>query len=99
MWELFGLFLQAIGVIVILGSQLVFWYKVRKKYKKVKMAFLDFSIPRYGMSEENFKKISEDEIKEGYRKIPLAGWLYWNYRISVIGSLFILIGLILLFIN
>jgi hypothetical protein len=90
--ELISLILQVTGIIIIFINQLKFWIEARKEYKGIKRAFLDFAMMRFGVDVE---KLSEDEVREYYKKFPLANWLYKNYRNSIVGALFTLIGVIL----
>lgn len=93
--EALGLFLQILGVIIILISQAVFVIRAYKKFGSLKKAFVNLSIPRVGIDDEDFEKIPNEELKKALRILPLAGLLYDDFRSSIFGLILTLIGLIL----
>jgi len=89
--------LQALGIAIILGSQLVFLYRIRKKWHSLKKAFLALTTPQLGIEKERLSKMSKTELEEKFKIFRLAKFLYEDFITSVIGLVFSLIGTLLLF--
>ena len=92
---LIGTVFQLIGILIILISQVEFWFRTHKEYGSLQKAFLSMSFPKVGLEKEKLKRLSMDELKEIVDKLPLAGLLYEDFKISVIGIFFTLIGMII----
>jgi len=69
---LVSLLLQTIGLTFFLISQALFCFRARKEYGSLKKAFLSLAFARVAMKEEEFKKISEIELREALKSFPLA---------------------------
>ena len=85
--------LQLIGLLIVLGSNLRFCYKARTgKFHSVKKEFVAKTAIQVAMDEEKLLKADADEA---IRTFHIANLLYTNYRDSVIGISFTLVGVIL----
>lgn len=93
-FEQIGLTLQILGVVLILGAQILFLWKLRKKWKDLKIGFLDVIATRLMPSDEELRSMSESERKRTFEKFPLALWLRSNFAESIIGLLLTLVGLL-----
>ena len=84
--------LQLIGLLIILWSNLRFFYKARTgKFHSVKKEFVAKTTIQIGMDDEKLLKADADEA---IKKFNIANLLYTNYRDSAIGILFTLVGVI-----
>jgi hypothetical protein len=91
-----GLVLQTLGVTIVLGSNLSFWYRAGKAYGSVKKYAFDTACAVLCEEPEVLKKLPEKEFEEKYFKhAPLALWIYDTWKWSSIGSILTLIGVIL----
>ena len=85
--------LQLVGLLIVLGSNLCFFYKARTgKFGSVKKEFVAKTTIQIGMDDEKLLKTDADEA---IKKFHIANLLYTNYRDSMIGVLFTLVGVIL----
>lgn len=84
--------LQLIGLLIVLWSNLGFFYKARTgKFHSVKKEFVAKTATQFAMDDEELLKANADEA---IRKFYIANLLYTNYRDSAIGILFTLVGVI-----
>ena len=93
--ERLGLVLQISGLLIILGSQILLWYRARKKWgsvRSLKKLFIRFAGAKVAYGKEEVSKMSKDEADEGIKKFPFAEFLYDDFVISVIGVALALIG-------
>ena len=95
--ELIGIILQTLGVGIVLGSQVVFVWKARKRYGNLGTAFLEIQSTRVYMNNEKVKETVKDKqkLKEALEKFPHAKLLYDDFKITVIGLVVTIVGLIL----
>jgi len=85
--------LQLVGLLLVLGSTALFWYKARTgKYRSVKREFIVQTGAQVGPDEKELMESDPDEL---IKKLKLPNLLYTNYRDSMIGVLFTLAGVIL----
>jgi len=98
MFELVGLILQTIGIALIVISQMVFYFRVRRKWGSLKRGFLDLTSARAGVGGKAILVMDDSVIKELFNKFPLASFLYDDFVASVVGLIFSLIGTLLLFV-
>ena len=96
-FDLIGEILQVIGVVVVLGSQLVFVVKARRKYKNLQTAFLDITAARYCFTDEEFKELSKnkEKLRQAFGEFPHAKILYEDFIVSIFGLIITLAGLII----
>jgi len=92
-FEKIGLYLQILGIIVILIPQIHFFGKLWKKWKNLKKGCLDVAATRWGISDEELAEMTKEEINDKFKKFPLAGWLYDDIKISLFGLSITLFGL------
>jgi hypothetical protein len=92
--KLIGLVLQIVGIAIVLISQAIFILRAWKRYSSLKKAFLSLSFPIVGMEEEEIERLSKTELEEIFKEAQLAMFLYDDFKISVIGLVFTLIGTI-----
>jgi hypothetical protein len=91
---------QILGIIVVIVSQIVFVYKAKKKYGSVKKAFLSLNIfPEVIVTDgtepsEEIKNMKKDEVENKIKKFPLAKMLLDDFKISFVGVILTLIGII-----
>lgn len=93
--ESIGLVLQAMGVVIILISQAVFLFRVRRKWGSLKKAFLDLTSPRFAIDDEKLAEMPKTKLREAFKVFPLAKFLYDDFIISVVGLLCTLLGILL----
>ena len=98
MFELISLFLQTMGLTIILISQAIFYLRVRREWGSLGKAFLSLTTPQSGIGKEKLLKMSHGETKEALKIFRLARFLYDDFRVSVFGLLCALIGTLLLFV-
>lgn len=96
-YDLIGTLLQALGVVVVLGSQAVFIWKTRKKYGSLGTAFLEIQAMRCYMNDEQVKETVKNKrkLKEALEKFPHAKLLYDDFKYTVFGLVITLAGLII----
>lgn len=97
MLEVFGLVLETLGIIIILGTQAIFFWRVREKYGSLGTAFLDIEATRIAMDEDKLEETARDKqkLKEAFKRHPHAKLLYENFKYSVFGLIVGVVGLIL----
>jgi len=64
-YEIIGMLLQALGVIIVLGSQVLFVWGARKKHKSLGTAFLEIQAAKFYMNKEQVKETSRDKKTQG----------------------------------
>ena len=89
--ERLGLVLQISGLLMILGSQIWFLYRARRKYGSLRRAFLALTFPREGV-QYRAALADKSETKKTLQYFPLAKFLYEDLLISVIGVAIALVG-------
>lgn len=99
MFQLVGLVLQAIGIAIILISQVIFFLRTRRKWGSLKKALLDLNTPRAGFEDEELLRMSQTELKKTFKKFPFAKFIYEDFIISFVGLFCSLIGILLYFIQ
>lgn len=95
-YEIIGQLIQALGVFVVLGSQVLFVWRVRKKYGSLRTAFLEIQLPAKVYDEKEIKETARDKqkLKKAFEEHPHAHLLYQNFKWTVFGLIFTLAGLI-----
>ena len=88
-----GLFLQLVGVIIILAAQAVFIFRARRRYRRVKGAFLDMVLSRVGPDKEVWN-MTEAEVNDSIKLHPLAGFLWDDFWVSLLGLVLTFLGLV-----
>jgi len=85
--------LQLLGVLIILSSNVWFFYKARTgKYHSVKKEFVAKTVMQVFPDD---KELAEADANELLRVFILPNLLYKNYRDSMIGVIFTTVGVIL----
>ena len=97
MLELISLFLQTMGLIIILVSQAIFYLRTRREWGSLKKGFLSLTRPRDEREHEALLVLSQNQLNKTFKLFPLAKFLYDDFVISVIGLLCALIGTLLPF--
>lgn len=95
MFELIGLSLEFLGVAVILVSQAIFLYKGKKKCGSIKKFFLRIATPQLGIPDKELRRLSKEQENRQLERFLLAGLLYDDFKLSVIGLSLAVIGMIL----
>jgi len=93
---LIGLILEALGIVIVLGSQVIFILKARKKYGSLGTAFLEIQATRIYMDDEKVQETVKDKqkLKKAFGKFPHAELLYDNFKYSVVGLEVSFLGLV-----
>lgn len=65
------IFLQTLGVIIVLLSQVHFIWKGYKKWGSLKKFLLDLTCPRVGYEDEKLKRLSKEELDKSFRNTIL----------------------------
>jgi hypothetical protein len=96
-YEIIGTLLQALGVVMVLGSQAFFVRRARKKHGSLGTAFLEIQAMRVYMNPEKVKETvrNKQKLKEAFEKFPHAKLLYDDFKYTVIGLVITLVGLII----
>ena len=89
------IFLQTLGVVIVLLSQVHFIWKGYRKWGSLKKFLLDLTCPRLGHGKEKLKKLSKEELNKEFRKFYLANWLYDDIIYSMIGLALTFLGLLI----
>jgi len=98
-FEHIGLFLQILGVLAVLLSQVRFVYKSWRKFRNLKKAFFVMVSVCRVTDERKVKEISEEELEKTYPEWwALATYLSEDIRDTAIGLLLTLIGLVIEFV-
>jgi len=97
MFELLGLVLEALGLVIIFGSQIAFWLRVRKEWRSLHKGFLALTTPRKEWEYAAARLMTENEVKTFFKSFPLAKFLYDDFVITVVGLAVSLSGILLQF--
>ena len=96
MLGLIGLFLEIMGLVIVLFSQALFLYRSKKKWGSLPKAFLDLTALRLGYDDKKLQRLSPTEAREALRKLfPFAEFLYQDFRVTVLGLAVSIFGLLL----
>lgn len=93
-----GLGLEFVGGLVILLAQIAVILKLYSKYQSrtfLKRAFLELTTPQIGPNEKDLREKNNKEINEQFKKYHLAGWVYDDFIISILGLCTMLVGVFL----
>jgi len=95
-YQIIGQSIQVIGIVIVLGSQALFVWRVRKKYGSLKTAFLEIQLPAKVYDPKEIKETARDKqkLKRAFEEHPHAHMLYENFKWTVFGLIFTLVGLI-----
>jgi len=89
------IFLQTLGVTIVLLSQVHFIWKGYRKWGSLKKFLLDLTCPQLGHGEEKLKKLSKEELNKDFKRFYLANWLYDDIIYSMIGLALTFLGLLI----
>jgi len=99
MFGLLSFLFKVLGIGIVSYGQIDLWLRARRKYGCIQNAFFDmFAGGRWidrVRSVEEIRQLSKDEVSEMLGKFPLASWLYDDFRISVVGLAFTIVGTLL----
>jgi len=70
--ERVGLVLQIVGILLILGSQIWLLYRVRRKRRSLKEAFVLLTSPKEGLGDRLDYTLGKITDKEFLERFPLA---------------------------
>ena len=93
-FEQIGLFLQILGVIVVLGAQIHFLLKLWKKWRNLKIGFYNMTASRFVTSNEELMKMTKEDQDEVFKDSPMTMWLRSNFFESILGLSLTVAGLL-----
>ena len=89
-----ALVIQIIGVAVVLIPQIHFLWSLKKKYKTLKKGCLEVAAMRWYLGGE-IVNMTNEEIDKLFPKFPLAQYIHSDLRISLVGLVITLAGLVI----